>query len=107
MTTPLTITVEELKARREAGENPEILDVREPDEFQIANLGGRLVPLRELMARHEELDPSKEWIVLCHHGMRSGQAVRFLRTVGFEHARNLTGGIDRYSRVVDPTIPVY
>lgn len=107
MTTELSISPEELKARRDAGEQISILDVREPVEFQIANLGGTLIPLGELTTRHGELETEREWVVLCHHGIRSMQAVRFLRGLGFEHARNLTGGIDRYSRLVDPSIPVY
>lgn len=101
------ITVDELKKRLDAREEIFILDVREPEEFSTANLGGKLIPLGELTMRHGELDPNRETVVLCHHGVRSAHAVAFLRNMGFEKVRNLRGGIDRWSLNVDPTVPRY
>jgi len=98
----------ELSARLNRGEAPLLLDVREPGEYQIARLpGGVLIPQGELVARQAELDPDVEIIVYCHHGIRSANAVAFLRNAGFSRARNLVGGIDAWSLKIDPTIPRY
>lgn len=101
------IAVEELARRRAEGDAPTVLDVREPWEFELCNLGGQLIPLGELEARAHELDPLHEWAVLCHVGVRSAQAAEFLRRAGFRRARNVAGGIDAWSRRVDPSVPRY
>ncbi len=98
---------EELKAALDRGEKYLILDVREPSEFAIANLGGTLLPLGELATRWGELDPSASIVCLCHHGVRSAHAVTFLRKMGFEKVWNLSGGIDRWSLTVDSSVPRY
>lgn len=99
----------EFKAWQEAGEAPPILDVREPWEYEVANLpGSTLIPLGELPSRAaEELDPDQPLVVLCHHGVRSLQAAYFLEHQGFADVINLTGGIDRWSQTVDPATPRY
>lgn len=87
---------------------PVLLDVREPDEFAIAALpGARLIPLGDLPARLDELDRDAPVIVYCHHGVRSERALGMLTTAGFRDARHLTGGIDAWSRKVDPGVPRY
>ncbi len=101
------ISVEELKAKRDRSEDIFLLDVREPHEYRIANLNGYLIPLNELPKRAKELDPSKQIIVHCHHGMRSARAVDFLRQAGFPNAKNLAGGIDQWSQKIDPTLVRY
>lgn len=101
------ITVEELKKRMDAREDIQLLDVREPSEFSTANLGGTLIPLGELTQRYQELDPNRETVVLCHHGVRSAQAVTFLQKMGYDKVSNLRGGIDRWSSKIDPTVPRY
>lgn len=101
------MTPQELKERWDRGEKITLLDVREPDEYRLANLGGTLIPLQELPRRLEELDPAAEMVVLCHHGIRSAQATAFLRQAGFEHVKNLAGGIERWSVQIDPLIPRY
>ena len=103
------ISVEELARRRAAGDGPIVLDVRLPQELQLAALDGDVVhiPLHLLPARMDELDPQREYAVLCHHGARSWQAVRYLRSRGFRGPRNVEGGIDRWSAVVDPSVPRY
>jgi len=101
------ISVEELKRRLDAKEDLFILDVREPHEYQICNLNGYLIPLNDLPKRVNELDPSKEMVVHCRSGARSGKAVEFLRQAGFTKASNLAGGVLAWSDRVDPKMPKY
>lgn len=103
----LEITVEELKQKLDRGEKPFLLDVREPIEFQIANLGGHLIPLRQLPQRMKELNPNQEIIIHCHTGNRSRHAVEFLYENGFKNVKNLIGGIEAWSRRIDPKVPRY
>jgi sulfur-carrier protein adenylyltransferase/sulfurtransferase len=101
------IQPEELKRRIDAGEDIFILDVREPHEYQTANIGGHLIPLGDLPKRTSELDPDREIVAHCKAGGRSAKAVEFLRQQGFKNVRNLTGGITAWSEKVDPKIPKY
>ncbi len=101
------IQVGELKRRQDAGEDLFVLDVREPHEYQICNLGGYLIPLGDLPKRIHELDSSREIVVHCKSGGRSAKAVDFLRQSGFKRASNLTGGILAWSDKVDPSVPKY
>lgn len=96
--------------RDELARNPAlvVLDVREPFEVAIASIAGsRFVPLHQLPARLGELDGRADIVALCHHGVRSAQALEVLRAAGFSHVRNLTGGIDAWAREVDRTMPRY
>jgi rhodanese-related sulfurtransferase len=82
--------------------------VRDPPEYEVCRLdGARLIPLRELPDRLDELDPADTLVVHCHHGPRSSRAVAFLRGKGFERAYNLAGGIDAWSVEIDPSVPRY
>ncbi len=101
------ISVEELKRRQDAGEDIFILDVREPHEYQICNLGGHLIPLNDLPKRVNELDSSREIVAHCKMGGRSAKAVDFLRQAGFTKVKNLTGGINAWADKVDPKMPKY
>jgi adenylyltransferase/sulfurtransferase len=102
------ITPAALAARLERGDAPLLLDVREPHEWAIARLpGARLVPLNSLPDVLDTLDRSGEMVVYCHHGLRSAAAVDWLREQGFDRARNLVGGIDRWTREVDPSMRRY
>lgn len=101
------ITPKELKARQDRGDKPFILDVREPHEFQICNLNGKLIPLGELPRRVAELDSSQEMVVHCRSGKRSADAIHFLQTAGFKKLLNLKGGILAWSDEVDPSVPKY
>ena len=101
------IRPEELKARLDAGDDIFILDVREPHEYQICNIGGHLIPLGELPARMNELDSSREIVAHCRSGVRSAKAVTLLRQAGFAKVKNLAGGILAWSDKVDPTLPKY
>jgi len=107
MTNIPEIQPEDLKRRLDAGEDLFILDVREPHEYQICNLGGYLIPLGELPKRVHELDSSREIVAHCRSGVRSGKAVDFLRQAGFKKVRNLTGGILAWSDKVDSSVPKY
>src|SRR5438874_8831861 len=87
---------------------PLLLDVREPWEFEKARIeGAALMPMREVPARVGELDRDKEVVAICHHGGRSQQVAIFLEKAGFKKIHNLVGGVDAWSRTVDPTVPVY
>jgi molybdopterin/thiamine biosynthesis adenylyltransferase/rhodanese-related sulfurtransferase len=101
------ITPRELKARLERGDDLFILDVREPHEYQICNLGGYLLPLGDLSRRVNELDSSREIVAHCRSGKRSAEAAEFLRKAGFRKVLNLKGGILAWSDEVDPTVPKY
>lgn len=101
------ITVEELSGRLNSGSGVVLLDVREPHERAVANLGGILIPLAQLPGRLGELEQSKEIVVYCHTGRRSGYAVGLMRAQGFKHAKNLVGGIDAWARRIDTTMARY
>jgi len=101
------ITPQELKERLATGEKLQLVDVRTAEEFAIANLGGILLPISDLLMRHQELDPQAETVVLCHHGIRSAQAAVLLGQLGFTNVLSLSGGIARWSEQIDPTIPQY
>lgn len=93
--------------RQVAGDHLQILDVREPWEYDIAHLEGSiLIPLGTLMQEIDKLDLSKEWLVVCHHGIRSAHACTYLERNGFQ-VINLTGGIDRWAREIDRDMPLY
>jgi adenylyltransferase/sulfurtransferase len=101
------IQVEELKRRLDQGENIFVLDVREPHEYQICNIGGYLIPLGDLPKRVNELDTSREIVAHCRSGVRSAKAVNFLRQAGFKKVSNLAGGILAWADRVDPKMPKY
>ena len=85
-----------------------LLDVRQSEELEIAHIHGAIhIPLAELPARLSELDPERPIVALCHHGVRSEMAGRQLERNGFAHVAHLTGGIDAWSRVIDPSVPRY
>jgi sulfur-carrier protein adenylyltransferase/sulfurtransferase len=101
------IQVEELKRRLDAKEDLFVLDVREPHEYQICNIGGHLIPLNDLPKRVNELDSSREIAVHCKMGGRSAKAVAFLQQAGFKKVLNVAGGITAWSDRVDPKVPKY
>ena len=101
------ISVEELKKRLDNNEEVFILDVREPQEYQICNLNGHLIPLRDLPRRINELDTAQEIVVHCKVGGRSRQAVEFMKQAGFRKVKNLVGGIDEWAEKIDPRMPRY
>jgi len=101
------ITVAELKRRIDAGEDPFILDVREPFEYQIANIGGKLIPQNEVPQRLNEIDRDREIVVQCKSGGRSQRIAEFLKQSGYPDVVNLAGGILAWSSEIDSTVPKY
>ena len=107
---PLEIGAGELKERLDHGEEVALIDVREPFEWKIFNLGdhgARLIPLGQLEDRLDELDPKREIIFYCRSGNRSWNVMRYLRDRGWERVRNLRGGILAWGDEVDPSVPRY
>jgi len=104
----LEISAVELKHRLDRGEKLKIIDVREPNEWQINRIeGAQLIPLGEIPRRYAELDPEEEIVVQCKIGGRSAKAADFLRSVGFKRVLNLRGGIVEWIDKVDPSLPKY
>ena len=86
----------------------DLIDVREPHEWEIARIdGARLIPLATVADRLHELDRTRDIVLQCKGGVRSAKALRTLQAAGFTRVLNLVGGITRYSDDVDPTIPKY
>jgi len=102
------VTVKELRALQAADPTVQLLDVREPQEWALCRLAGAThIPMGVVPVRSNELDPSRTLVVYCHHGHRSAQVKHHLLRQGFSDVRNLTGGIDAWSREIDPTVPRY
>lgn len=91
-----------------ARERPLLIDVRQPWEFDCCRIeGAELIPMASLPARIGEIDPEREVVVICHHGVRSYHAARFLEHNGYTRITNLTGGVDAWAKEVDPAMPTY
>lgn len=102
------ITPQELKQRQERNEELVILDVREPWERQAASiLPSTHIPMADIPARLQELDPDQHIVVYCHHGVRSLSVTDWLRKQGFEKAQSMSGGIDQWSLEIDPSVQRY
>ena len=101
------ISVEELARLRAAGGDFRLIDVREPREYEICNLGGELIPLGTLASRIAELPRDAHVVVHCRSGARSAQAVAVLRMAGFENAWNVNGGILAWIDRIDPSLTKY
>ena len=101
------LSVKDLKKRMDAGEKLFILDVREPFEYQIANIGGKLIPQGEVPQRLAEIDRDSEIIVQCKSGRRSQRIAEFLKQSGYPKVANVSGGILAWSDQIDPSVPKY
>ena len=101
------ITVSDLKSKLDNDEDVNVLDVREPHEYEVANIGVRLIPLGELPQRLVELDQDEYFVVHCKTGARSATAVKLLQDAGFQNVYNVKGGITAWSEEIDPSIPKY
>jgi rhodanese-related sulfurtransferase len=98
----------ELAAQLQTARTPFLLDVREPWEWNVCRIHGAiLIPMRELPARLEELNKEVETVVICHHGVRSYHAARYLESLGFGDIVNLSGGVAAWADEVDPAMPRY
>ena len=101
------LTPQQLKEKLGA-EAPLLLDVREDNEYAVVHLPDSLhIPMRQVAERIDEIDRSRPVVVICHHGARSMQIAKFLKTQGFENVSNLAGGIDAWAQAVDPAMARY
>jgi adenylyltransferase/sulfurtransferase len=103
------ISATDLKRRMDAGEDIQLIDVRQPDEWAFAKIeGSKLIPLGEILNRMNEIDANRETVIHCKMGMRSARAVEALQRAGFKgDLKNLKGGITAWSNEVDPKVPKY
>ena len=103
-----SIKPETLKQRLDRGDKLELIDVREPWEFETCSIdGSRNIPMTELESCLDSIDTSKETVLICHHGMRSLQIANYLESMGYLRMINLEGGIHAWAQVVDPDMNQY
>jgi len=101
------ISVKELKARMDAGDDFQLIDVREVNEYEYCNIGGELIPMGEIMMNLDKLSRDKDVIVHCKSGGRSSAIVNALMARGFDNVINLRGGILAWADEIDPTVEKY
>jgi len=108
---PLETSPQDVKQSLDAGRRLFLIDVREPVEFELARIqGAELIPMRSVpsdLQRLEAWSDQGPLIVYCHHGVRSMNVVNWLREQGIAHCQSMAGGIDRWSREIDPSVPQY
>lgn len=87
---------------------PLLLDVREQWEWDKCHFeNAKLLPMGQIMSNIDSLDKTQETVIICHHGIRSMQVVRYFDSIGFERVINLCGGIDAWAKTIDPSMPLY
>jgi rhodanese-related sulfurtransferase len=102
------ISVVQLEAMLKEGKAPRVVDVREEWEIRLAPFpDATWIPMGQIPSRLTELDKATETVVICHHGIRSWRIAKFLESEGFADVINLAGGIDAWSKEIDPSIPLY
>jgi rhodanese-related sulfurtransferase len=102
------ITPQDLKSRIARNDRPVLVDVRDDWETRLCRLDNALhIPMEELEVRTEELNPTDEIVVYCHHGVRSAAVADYLRRLGFTRVQNLAGGLDAWADAVDPSMRRY
>ena len=102
------ITVKDLKSLLDSGVHVNLIDVREPHEYDFCHISSsRLIPVRQIPNYVNEFNLNEEYVFYCHVGERSGWAANFLRQRGFKKVRNLLGGVDAWAIEIDPTMPRY
>jgi rhodanese-related sulfurtransferase len=108
---PLEVSASDVKKRLDAGESLHLIDCREPAEHATASIAGaELIPMNttpQRLQHIEDLADEKPVIVFCHHGMRSLMVVNWLREKGVANCASMSGGIDRWSMEIDPSVPRY
>lgn len=103
-----SITVKELKALKDSGEDFQLIDVREPNEYEVAEIGGELIPLATVPQNAEKFAKDKKVVVHCRSGKRSANAIQYLEQQhGFDNLYNLEGGILAWSDEIDPSVAKY
>ena len=101
------ISVQELKDKKDKGEDFQLIDVREEFEYEVSNLGGTLIPLGGILIEAEKVAKDKPVIVQCRSGKRSAAAIMQLEQLGYTNLYNLHGGILAWASEIDPTLSVY
>lgn len=102
------LTVQRIKARLDAGEPLLLLDIRESYELMISRLeGARHIPMSEIQERHAEIPRDQPVVIFCHHGVRSARLIAALQEIGYTNLINMRGGIDAWSKEIDPSVPRY
>lgn len=102
------MTAKDLKRLLDSGVHVNLIDVREPHEYDFCHISGsRLIPVRQIPNHVSEFNPDEEYVFFCHVGERSAWAFNFLRQIGFKKVRNLLGGVDAWAIEIDPTMPRY
>src|SRR5476651_1574346 len=101
------ISVQELKEKKDKGEDFQLVDVREDFEYEMSNLGGLLIPLGGILIEAEKIDKTKPVVVMCRSGKRSAVAIMQLEKQGFTNLYNLQGGITAWAQEIDPDMQVY
>jgi adenylyltransferase/sulfurtransferase len=104
---PFEITVEELKSLLDEKKSIQLIDCREQKEYDLVNLGGKLIPMNEIPQHLSDFDPDQGLIIMCRTGSRSAMVTEFLRRNGFPNAQNLQGGIYAWTERIDPTVQKY
>jgi len=101
------ISVQELKEKLDAGEDFQLVDVREDFEYETSNIGGLLIPLGGILIEADKIEKDKPVVIMCRSGKRSAAAIMQLEAQGFTNLTNLRGGILAWAAEIDPTISVY
>lgn len=102
------ITVQQLQELKESGVDFQLIDVREPNEFDICDIGGELIPMGDIPSHVENISKDKQVVVHCRSGKRSGDMINWLeKNHGFENLYNLKGGILAWAREIDTDMPTY
>lgn len=101
------MSVQELKERLDKGETVKVIDVREPDEAEICDIGGELIPMGQILQHLDDIPTDRPVVFHCRSGKRSGKVVEKLEEEGFDNVYNLEGGILAWSDEVDPSVPKY
>lgn len=102
------LTVQELKRMKDSGEDFQLIDVREPHEYDFCNLDGELIPQGDLPDNVDKIDKNKKVILQCRSGARSANMVQWLeKKYGFQNLYNLKGGILAWAKEIDPSMPTY
>lgn len=101
------LSVRELKAKLDNEEPLKLVDVREPDEADICEIGGELIPMGSILQRLDDIPKDKPVVFHCKSGGRSGKVVEKLEQMGYENVYNLEGGILAWSKEIDPSVPQY
>ena len=104
----LNVTPEQLIQRLAQGTAPELIDVRDPWEFETCRIEGSInIPMSDIVSSLDKINRHNEKVIICHHGMRSLYVAQYLESIGFASVINLEGGIDMWARTVDPDMPQY